>query len=297
MVFFEVKKISIKEEWQKLFNKYKKNIISFTLLLTIVLSALTIITSILVVNSDFGQKLLTCQKILLVCGIFFGLALLFFIIFISVYFIKFIIFKLINFLGKITNYELLYLNYNKEVNIKNTINIPHLEIPNYRYFKLMFQNNEKRLESINFKIGIESDENWNIKIGLIKDNIDIFYIILHTRMPNDNSFPTLAGDKGDCLNIALQNKDLNEDRQYLTCLRDFLAHKLSSFKLEISDNKDSLKEIKYFINNIEIKLDDRNDIIGNEALHKVSIEIWSSHFRERNIKVNAIFQDLKIIWK
>lgn len=300
MTFFKVKKIDINEEWQKLYNKVKNNkvlsVLSTFILLFIDL-ALPIIISILVVNSDFGQRLETYQKILLVCVFFIGLALFVFVVLIIIYFIKFLFFKLKNSFGKITNYELLYSKYSKEVNIKNTMNIPHIEIPNYRYFKLIFQNNEKVLKGISFKIGITSAENWNIKVGLTDNNIEIFYIILHTRIPNDNRFPASPGDGGDSLNIAVQNRDLKEDNQYLECLREFKASKLSNFKLQISDNKDLFKKINYFINGTEIKIDNRIEIIRNEALHNVNLEVWSSYFYKRDIKVNAIFKDLKIVWE
>jgi flagellar biosynthesis protein FliR len=121
MTFFKVKKININEEWQKLYKKVKSNkILSVlsTFILLFINLALPIIISILVVNSDFGQRLETYQKILLVCVFFIGVALFVFAVLIIIYFIKFLYFKLKNSFGKITNYELYIRSTSKKLILK-----------------------------------------------------------------------------------------------------------------------------------------------------------------------------------
>ncbi|MHB8278813.1 MAG: hypothetical protein ACYDIA_14335 [Candidatus Humimicrobiaceae bacterium] len=203
-----------------------------------------------------------------------------------------------NIFYKIVNYEKMYSNYIREINKKYSINIPIVAVPTYQYFKMSFENKEDSLKKISFDISIESKENWNIKVALKSQiNSELFYIILHTRIPGDKKYNALPGDKGEYLYTAMRNFYLKESEQFLCCFKEIKASEISKFELKIENFKDLEKIIKYSINGNALVVDNREDIIKSNEIKFLNLEIWSSYYQEREINIKALIQNLEILWE
>lgn len=208
--------------------------------------------------------------------------------------IKFI-FHFFRDLYKIKRNYLTVLNlWDKESKKNNIVIIPKLNIPTYKCFTLDFKNESKKLSELSFninKIISQKDHNWNLKIAFLRNDEDFFYIILHTKMLNE------TGDK-DELHIAIENKNLGDTIQKHEIIKKISAKDLFSFKIQLINCKDTYsREIKIYLNEIEIKVLNRVEKINEKDLHNFHFEIFSSLCFKEPVWVEAVLKDFLIIWE
>jgi hypothetical protein len=192
---------------------------------------------------------------------------------------------------KVKSYKKLYSAWRTETYKNNEIYIPILKIPTYNYFTQEFKHESKILKYIYFDIesisNIPFDENWNVKIALGEFR-DIFYVIYHT----------IVSDKNKFMNIAIENKDLGDDRQLKTTTR-FNESRLPLLELYIDDcEEEEYKKIRLREGDNEIKVVNREEKIKAGNLHNLRLEIWASNaIRGKNVLVDAIIKNICISWQ
>lgn len=286
--------INFKIEWQRVKKSISDHKIISYIFGIIYTGLIPIIISVIILNLEVIKAVHLWIKIFIIILSFIIFAIILFI------FIFLFISLKITFL-RVKKYEGLYLSYIKELNTKNITSVPYLYLPINEHFKILFKKKEKEVREIKYRVAyINSEENWNIKVGLQYKNCDVFYIIVHTRLPGNDKFFALPGeDPKNILYIAIENKDIGDLEQQLNFLKNFPINSFSDFNLKIenNNNKDEYKKIKYFINGNEIIFKERLELVKENCLHCISFEVWSTFRKpEKNVNIKTLINDFEIIW-
>jgi len=223
--------------------------------------------------------------------VLFSIPIVICIISLFYYLIKIVVLFTKDIFLKSKSYRGLYREWRSEANKNNEIHIPVLKVPTYNCFTQEFKNESKILKYIYFSVesirNIPLNENWNIKIAL-GEYKDVFYIIYHT----------LINDNIKYMNVAIENKDLGDERQLKTRTR-FTEDRLPHLELYIDDcNEEGYKKIKFLEGDREFQVATREEKIRVANLHNLRLEIWASNvFRGKEVLVDAKIKGICISWE